>query len=454
MEKRLHLRGVALTALLAAAWAAAAPAYNTVQEPQRIPTLTRLRTESLAALRRDVENIRSLRRPVPTVKGEPRDITCVFHAHNYLSHDSRGTVEDMAAAAAKVGVQALFLTNHPRQFLDVVTCGERGLVNGVLFVPGSEAQGLQIYPRGHRLPLGNGQTQTLANIAAEGGLSIAAHPEEPHDWNNPNLHGMEIYNLHADFNDEKELLRALTPKDTAGYARLLELLNGFKDYPHEALAALQDHPGPFLARYDTLSQSRRIIAAAGNDSHQNTGFVVYGAGNGKYRLTDPLGDEIATLDAAKTPALRLLFGEPAPGRELFRRQLDPYPVSLGFVSTHVLAHNLTENDLRNAAALGRTYIAFDWMVSAAGSRFVLRNGPRTQLLGSRVPFRPAQRLEAHVPVPCRLRLLKDGNIVAENPHGTTLTHNVSGPGVYRWEASLKAGGEWRDWILTGAIVVQ
>ena len=41
---------------------------------------------------------------------------------------------------------------------------------------------------------------TLARqISENGGLLFYAHPEEPRDWDRPELVGMEIYNIHTDF---------------------------------------------------------------------------------------------------------------------------------------------------------------------------------------------------------------------------------------------------------------
>ena len=87
---------------------------------------------------------------------------------------------------------------------------------------------------------------------------------------------------------------------------------------------------------------------AGNDSHQNVGFVVKGTQDGKYQLEDALGEKVAILDPQKMPALTLLFGPPTPGKELYRRQLDPYASSLGYVSTHILAPERTEKALRKS----------------------------------------------------------------------------------------------------------
>src|SRR5262249_17989106 len=160
-----------------------------------------------------------------------------------------------------------------------------------------------------------------------GGKIFVAHPEEHKDWSLKGLSGTEIYNTHADFKDEAELISVFRPRNQAGYAKLLALLNAFKAYPQECFAALFDPPLDNLATFEARAKDGPRAAIAGNDYHQNTGFVLRGEADGQIAVEDPLGEKIGMLDANKTPTLKTLFGEPVPGKELFRRVLDPYPVS-------------------------------------------------------------------------------------------------------------------------------
>src|SRR5207247_6116577 len=79
----------------------------------------------------------------PTEAGSYQDARAVIHAHSYLSHDSRGTPEEIIAGAKKAGVRVLFMTDHytaDRRFLREALRGER---DGIRFIPGSElSQGL------------------------------------------------------------------------------------------------------------------------------------------------------------------------------------------------------------------------------------------------------------------------------------------------------------------------
>ena len=255
---------------------------NSSPPVERIPTLTRLQKANLARLHADVAALAAHRQPVALQTGF-KDWRCILHCHSYLSHDSRGKIEDIAAAAKEDGITAIFMSDHPQK-LDVVAAGKHGIVDGVLFVPGSEANGFLVYPGEDRLPrLDVGDQALIDSVRATGGMIFVAHPEEHTDWSLRGLTGMEIYNTHADLNDETELLHALQPKDMVGYARLLQMFNAIKDYPREVFACIFDRPAGNLAHYDTLSRDRIVTAIAANDSHQNTGFVVYGTEDGKYR---------------------------------------------------------------------------------------------------------------------------------------------------------------------------
>ena len=58
----------------------------------------------------------------------------VMHVHSYLSHDSRGTLDDLIPAAKKDGIDFIFLTDHPHGNIDTLPKGFRGFHHGVLIV--------------------------------------------------------------------------------------------------------------------------------------------------------------------------------------------------------------------------------------------------------------------------------------------------------------------------------
>ena len=50
----------------------------------------------------------------------------VMHVHSYLSHDSRGTLDDIIPAAKKDGIDFIFLTDHPHGDIDSLPKGYKG----------------------------------------------------------------------------------------------------------------------------------------------------------------------------------------------------------------------------------------------------------------------------------------------------------------------------------------
>jgi hypothetical protein len=56
-------------------------------------------------------------------------------------------------------------------------------------------------------------------------------------------------------------------------------------------------------------------------------------------------------------------------------------------------------------------------------------------------------------VPCHIRLLRGGRLIAERS-GDTLEHEVDAPGVYRIEGWLQVGGEERPWFYSNPIYVR
>jgi len=68
---------------------------------------------------------------------------------------------------------------------------------------------------------------------------------------------------------------------------------------------------------------------------------------------DVLGKKVAEVPQSALPPL--LFGglRPIPGQTLMELRLDPYAISYGYVSTHILAEALTEPELFRALLAGQ-----------------------------------------------------------------------------------------------------
>jgi hypothetical protein len=332
----------------------------------------------------------------------------------------------MLAEAKKAGVHAIFLSDHFRPPRDFVADGWRGLRDGVLFVPGSEARGFLLCPTASILARMDDPVPALLEATrAGGGLAFLSHIEERPDHPMDGLDGLEIYNRHADAKDDRAgllaLILALT--DPASLARLEDSL---AKYPDELFAFQAEYPAVYLAKWDREARTRRLTGVAANDCHHNNILVVKKVDDETVRVGTNVDrdDQMQVVKAALRPGIRALTKGHAPGDVLARVDLDPYHRSFRNVSTHVLAPELSEAALRDAIRAGRVYVSHDWIADATGFRCAFRPdapGGRELAMGDEAPF-AAGRITAHAPAACRMRLLRDGAAVAE-AEGDTLDAN-------------------------------
>lgn len=417
----------------------------------------RLQEEYLSGLRKGAQPLRQAAEPKER-SGELLDVRCVLHAHSGLSHDSRGTEQQLVAAAKAANVRAVFMTEHPTPDRKWQTEGLRGEKDGVLFVPGAElSDGLVVW-RGEKAEWApaDSAARVLERLQGTDGVAFVAHPEHRKtdaDWNLPPYAGMEIYNSHADAADsgfEKVLpsLKADNP------LKLLSLIGMLKRYQREAFASIFDEQTDVLKRWDTLNQGflstgRRVVGIAGNDSHQNVGMTVEAAEDGII-VKDALGKTVSAVPKKDLPLL--LLGPLKPGTTLLAHTFDPYEVSFGYVNTHVLAPEVTEPALFEALKQGRAYVSFDWIADPSGFRYFATAAGRTVEMGGDVPVSDRPTLRAQLDLSCQIRLLRNGQEVLRT-EGKELKFEVKEPGVYRTEAWVRLGEEERPWIYSNPVYV-
>jgi hypothetical protein len=191
-----------------------------------------------------------------------RTVRGAFHIHTTRS-DGAGSVEDVAAAASRAGLQFAIITDHgdgtrppdPPRYLD-----------GVLVLDGVEistddghyvAVGIPASP----YPLAGHASAVVEDVARLGGVGIVAHPFHPNpelawqDWDLP-FDGMEWINADVEWRNES----------TAGLTRVLL---AYWLRPAAAVASLFDRPTAALARWDEISGRRSVLGLAGADAHGN-----------------------------------------------------------------------------------------------------------------------------------------------------------------------------------------
>jgi len=410
--------------------------------------LSRLTAEDLAAATEDARQLQSERHDLPRA-GEFRDYRANLHVHSAFSHDSRGQIEDIVAAAKRAGTQVLLFNEHPADHYDFFTDGHRGLTDGVLLIPGAEMRGFLCYPTQSLKGLEGGSNQEFTDlVCGRDGRLFICHLEERMDWQLDGITGTEIYNTHADFKDETELLKSF--RDPLWLFKTAPL---FQKYPQAAYSALLDRPADYLQRYDELCQIAPHTGVAGNDAHQNVGLRIVWKTDGKVAIEDALEEPILSFNPDDNPLVKGLTTGKQPGDVLFSLVVDPYEMALRHVGTHLLMRDLTQDEVWQALAEGRVYVAFDWLCDATGFDFVALQGESRHEMGSRIPLAAGLTLRAQSPHAGHWTLLRNGQSIRETD-GDRLEHAVTEPGVYRTEVSLPLAGVTKPWILSNPIYLQ
>lgn len=350
-----------------------------------------------------------------------------IHMHTTYS-DGAGSFEDLTRAAARVGLDFVYVTDHNVMVRDQ----EEGLRHGVLTLVGQEIDDLNRVPRrNHLLCLGietdvnvhaaDPQALIDAVMAQPNGLTFLAHPidevthlfQDRYDWVNwevTGYTGIELWNYMAAFKSHTT-------------SRPQAVLTGY--FPHLFTV------GPLsatLALWDDLCRTRPVVALGGTDVH----------------------------------AKRLRVG-------IFSRIFLPYAHCARALNTHLLldqplekeANSVVKDRANLLAALGsgHCWVGYDLVRDSTGFRFDAYQSGQTapvaimgDTLAPPAPDAPLH-LRAESPAPAQIRLLRDGQIIAQTD-GTRLDHQTSQPGVYRIEVWKKRWGKLRGWIFSNPIYVR
>jgi hypothetical protein len=183
-----------------------------------------------------------------------------FHIHTIRS-DGSGSVDDVAAAAARAGLRFVVITDHGDGTRPPLAPAYR---SGVLCIDGVEISttdghyatvGMPQTP----YPLGGEARDVVEDVRRLGGFGVAAHGDSPkseaqwRDWNAP-IDGLEWLNLDSSWRE-------------AGPSSLARGLLTYWFRPPETLAWLTRRPDQTLARFDALAGQRRLVALAATDAH-------------------------------------------------------------------------------------------------------------------------------------------------------------------------------------------
>lgn len=426
-------------------------------------TIERLNPERLRAVNADKLRIQKQRHAVSLQTGFG-DYKAILHAHAEDSAHTGGTRPELLAAAKRVGVKIVMLTDHVRPPKDFIADSWRGLREGVLFIPGAESEGFLVYPQRSIIAAHINKSfksrDEYIRLVKEGfqklggkdrGNIFLSHVEEKGDWDTSQLDGLEIYNIHSDLLDEAEFVRWLQGAFT-NPDRLKQLETGLAEFPAEVFGALQDYLPAIIAKWDRDLASHRLTGVAANDCHHNQVFTVKAAADDSIEII-AFPDPPRKITTAQVPRIAEMLKDRKPGDVIARLDFDPYERSMTFVATHVLLKDLNESAVRQALRQGHAFVAHDWLCDATGFAFIAeRSNKRVGVMGDEVKLEKGLKLRLAAPVAGTIKLFRNGQIIQE-ANTDKLDFAVTEAGVYRAEVWLTLDGEQRPWIYSNPIRV-
>lgn len=351
------------------------------------------------------------------------EIIVNLHMHTRYS-DGSGTHKDIAQAAMQTGLDAVIVTDH-----NVLVQGVEGYyrfgTTRVLLLVGQEVHDQDRDPQKNHLLVFNANRdlsaladdpQTLINGVREaGGICFIAHPRDPEapafhetdisweDWTVQNFTGIELWNGLSE-------LKTVVPTKLHGafYAFFPKFIGH-----HPILEVLQ--------RWDDLmANGNRIVAIGGSDAH--------------------------ALDLHMGPIHRIIF---------------PYAFHFKTVNTHVFVPEPLTGDVStdkkmiyDAIAAARCFVAYDLPAPTRGFTFKAKGLEKSVIMGEEISVKGGVTLQAHVPEPAEIRLIKDGKQIGVWKKNHACTYTATEPGVYRVEVYRNYLGKKRGWIYSNPIYVR
>jgi acetyl esterase/lipase len=218
-------------------------------------------------------------------------------------------------------------------------------------------------------------------------------------------HGIAIYSAQADASIHQAFYDYIRKAMKQPLERR-RLVADFKAYPDEFYAAGTGVLPQLLSRWDEEIFPRRLTGIAANDADPDHTF------NG----------------------------------------FDPYAVAFRFVSTHILARDLTGPDIRASLDAGHVYVAHDWLCDPTGFSFTAQNNLGVFDVGDSAEMTRNTRLMARLPIKAKIKLIHANAIIAESSD-SKFSFAVKETGAYRLEAWLTIDGEDRPWIFSNPIYI-
>ena len=349
------------------------------------------------------------------------EVRGVYHIHTVRS-DGTGTVDEVAAAAARAGLRFAIVTDHG----DGTRRPDPPVYrHGVLCIDAVEIS----TTGGHYVALGIGQTpypltgeprDVVEDVQRLGGFGIVAHPLSPkrglawQDWQ-AGFDGIEWLNGDSVWRDAPRLRLAL-----AAWA--------FAFRPVASLTSLYIRPAA-LDRADLVAGQRRVGFMAGVDAHARLG--ARGGGASSWRS---LFLRVPSYETAfEVASLGVRLADPLTGDAA--SDADAIIAAIRAGHLHTLVGGLARPG------------AFEFTASSGG--VTAEEGDRMPLVGA-----VTIRVRANVPLGGCIVLFHDGREIAR-ASGDGLVYASNRRGVYRAEVWLEAPRDARPrpWIVGDPVYI-
>jgi hypothetical protein len=342
-----------------------------------------------------------------------------IHMHTPFSDGVKWHAE-IAEDAIRAGLDFIIVTDH-NLWVDGVEGYYENDQGRVLLLVGEEVHDTRRTPQANHF-LAYGAERELSCFAADpqslinanldaGGIGFLAHPFDPalpafgrgslswQSWDVTGYTGLEIWNFMSSF---KGLLSS-RPKALRAANQPDKYITG---------------PSPaVLAKWDELlTLGHRVVAVGGSDAHGLTYSM--------WSIT------------------RVMF---------------PYEFLFRTVNTHIVLKKELTGDFKEdkrhilrALERGNCWVGYDLPGPTDGFRFSGQS--RTKgIMGEEIKLGAGATLQVSAPEQCHIRLIREGEVVANCPRDTNLTYLPNEPGAYRAECLIPYRGRDRGWIYSNPI---
>ena len=342
-----------------------------------------------------------------------------LHIHSTYS-DGTATIDEIAAAAGRAGLDFVGLNDH--HHLKGLREGKEGFHDGVAVLVGTELNEkfnhYLAYDISEEIRSDTDNPQTVIDaVNAQGGIGFIAHPYElgspVHDaghtyiwkrWDVTGFTGISIWNFSSIWK-----------------GNATSILAGLYYY-HNIAAANLDPLDDALAKWDELTQTRKVVAIGGSDNHG--------------------------------VKFRKFLG-------LIRGTIFDYEYVFGAVNTHVLLPGELPSDfdeakraIYDALREGRCFVACGLFADPRGFRFEARTADGSVPMGGDVSLSDSPTLKVKAPSTALIRFIRNGREI-KSVTDTEASLQVDGPGPCRVEAHLPhRSGKTRAWIFSNPIYVR